>query len=148
MSIVVECHSRHSLLDIWVCSAKMLPPRPRRVRKVHIPWTVMCSGIRRARIGTVCSISGSLPDMVATTMCPQGVTLVNNRNMRREGVFPLNSHVLRGQECHNRHRRLDFWVCSPQMILTTMYPQRVTLVNTRTILFGGGFHPEQSCVEG
>ena len=74
-------------------------------------------------------IPGSLPDMVATTMCPQRVTLVNTRNIHWVGGFPLKSHVFRDEEHQNRHRLLDCWLCYPDIVVTSMFPERVTMVN-------------------
>jgi len=33
-------------------------------------------------------------------------------------------------ECHNRTFRHDIWVCSPNMVLMTMCPQRATMVDS------------------
>ena len=77
----------------------------------------------------------------------QMATKVDMEIIRGLGVDPLNNDVFRNQECHNRPFRLDIWVCSSDMVWTTMCPQRIIRVVMKIIHCHGGF-PEQSCVQG
>ena len=115
----VECFNRPFRLDVCrVCSSPIFLEGP--------PWSIwQCTldrgyspeqscvqntGLPWSAISARCM--GVLHPMVLTTMCTHRVTLVYIKNKRCVGVFTMNCHVFRVQECDNRPFRLDFWVWS------------------------------------
>ena len=74
-----------------------------------------------------------LPEMVVSTMCTQRVTMVDlTTKMINMGQNLMNRYLFMDQEAKNRQYLLDFLDLLPEMVVSTMCAQRVTMVDLAT----------------
>ena len=69
------------------------------------------------------------PDMVVTTMGPQRVTMVNITKIREVGVLSHEQSCVHGSGVPESAVTARFRDTPPDMVVTTICPQRVTMVN-------------------